>query len=286
MGLEGVVSVAARPKPASAAAAAVWIDLTDGSMLLARQYTVRQGTARIVLLGGQVLELPSGEVAAVRFQAGSEAMAAQWSRIAGLDLGSDALVVTKQEGMDYHRGVLHDVTERDVRFELEGQLLTVKRSKVYGVVYYHSAAERPAEGSALVLDADGSRWSARSVAFSGRWEWTTAGGHVVGRDAEQVAAVDLSRGKIVYLSDLRPERDLYAPVRHGEGVARGWPSSARGKTRTWNPGRLPWGARRFPRGCVCTAAPRWSTGCRAASAVSRPWRGSTTKPVPAATCGW
>jgi hypothetical protein len=206
-----VASIEAVQKPVPPPAK-VRVDLVDGSSLAAAEYTVREGRARIVLDGDEVLELPVGEVAAVRFQTGPEAMAAQWTRILGLKPESDVLAVTKADNIDYHKGILHDVSEKEVRFELDGEPLDVKRSKVYGIVYYHAAAEPPPEGACTILDAGGSRWSARSVAFSDKWEWTTAGGHAIRRDAEQVVAVDLSRGKIVYLSDLKAESAVYTPL--------------------------------------------------------------------------
>ena len=66
-----------------------------------------------------------------------------WS---SLKADSDLLVVRKDESLDYHKGVLHDVTEDAVRFDLDGEVLPVKRSKVYGFAYRHGARGGTAAG--------------------------------------------------------------------------------------------------------------------------------------------
>jgi hypothetical protein len=243
--LAKVATLAAKSKPVPPAAK-VWVDLVDGSSLVAQEYTVHEGVARITLSGGDALELPVRELSAVRFVSGPEALAAQWADIRALKSQSDMLVVGKAkpeapkpeashaegskpaetatkvaDNLDYHKGALGDVTATHAQFKLDGERLEVKRTKIYGLVYYHAAATpaagTAAEGSApepayTVLDAGGSRWSVRSLAFSDHWEWTTVGGRTVRRGPEQLASADLSRGKIVFLSDIEPESAIYTPL--------------------------------------------------------------------------
>jgi len=226
--LAKVASLAAKPKPVPPPAK-VWLDLVEGSTLSAVEYTVQGGTARIALVGGDVLELPAREVAAARFLPGPEAVLAQWNRIRAQKAQSDMLVVAKEGRagdtleyhLDYHKGALGDVSDKQVRFVLDGEPLEVKRSKVCGLVYYHAAAGEVPEGAYSVLDAGGSRWSVRSLAFSDHWEWTTAGGRTVRRGPDQLAAADLSRGKIVFLSDLQPDTVVVTPL---WGMAKELPS--------------------------------------------------------------
>lgn len=197
---------APRPEPA------VWVDLVEGSVLTAEEYTARDGHALITLIGGEVLDLTTREIASVRFQAGPETMAAEWSRIVGMKLQNDLLVTTKGDGMDYHKGVLHEVTEKQVRFDFDGEVLGVKRSKVYGLIYYHAAESETPAGTCTILDASGSRWSARAVSLSGdKLQWNMSGGRTMRRGLDQIAEIDLSRGKIVFLSDLKSDLAAYTP---------------------------------------------------------------------------
>ncbi len=212
---ERVASLAARQRPAASAPAA-WIELTDGSLVAARQYTARQGQARIVTADGTDLELPTREVAWVCLQAAPGGPSGQWARIAGLKLQTDLLVTGGGDNLDYHKGTIHDVTEQQVRFELDGQVLGVKRSKVHGLVYYHASDGAPPAAPIVILDAAGSRWAARSVSLAAAagdtLEWTAPGGRTLRRSLEQIVRIDLSRGKIVYLSDLRPDSAVYTPL--------------------------------------------------------------------------
>jgi hypothetical protein len=191
---------------------AMEVRLTDGSAVAAKQYAVRAGRAAITLSGGEVLELPAGEVASARLQPGTAATEAQWSRIADMKPQSDVLVVVKGENLDYHKGVIQDVNNTHVRFEFDGEPIAVKRPKVYGLFYYHAAGEQLAESRFTVFDSGGSRWAAQSLAVAeGRLQWTAPGGRSVSRQLEQVERIDLTRGKVAYLSDLEPDRVAYTP---------------------------------------------------------------------------
>ena len=77
-------------------------------------------------------------------------------------------MVRVQDTLDRHKGVLHEVTESAVRFDLGGEILPVKRSKVYGFVYRHSAAAEPPRAVCEITDAAGSKWAARKVSLAGR----------------------------------------------------------------------------------------------------------------------
>ena len=72
-------------------------------------------------------------------------------------------MVQKDQSIDYHQGVLHDVTEDAVQFDLDGELLPVKRSKVYGFAYRHRAEAELPPAVCRITDSAGSQWSVRSL---------------------------------------------------------------------------------------------------------------------------
>ncbi len=219
--IEKIASLAPQQKPtAPGKEPSVWVDLVDGSTLLAEEYTTRAGTARITLLGGEVMEIPTHDILTVRLQAGSQAAAAEWLRIVGNKSQSDVVVTAKGDSIDWHDGAIHDVTDKQVEFDLNGKVLNIKRAKIYGLVYYHAEPSEHPEGQYTVTDAGGSRWSARSVNYPGaarqagsaeKLEWETPAGLTVRRAPDQVAQIDLSRGKIVFLCDLKPDSAVYTP---------------------------------------------------------------------------
>jgi len=190
----------------------VWAELIDGSRLAGADYAVREGRAGITRPDGEVTDVSARDVAAVQLQRPTEAIAAEWSRILESELDADLLVVRKGDSIDYHRGTLGDVSDKVVKFDLEGDLLAVKRSRVFGLIYYRSAGRRLPDPACWLTEADGSRWAVRSVRLEGEeFRWTTPLGLEVSRAAAEVVRIDFSPGKIVYLSDLEPESLVWTP---------------------------------------------------------------------------
>ena len=195
----------------SAAKPSVWVDLADGSRLAAAEYTTDKGRAKIALFpSNEVLEVPTADVEAVRMQPESEASAIEWSRIRGKKLQGDLLVTGNQSGIDYHQGAIEDVAEAKVRFTLDGNVLGVKRSKVYGLIYYHAAGAPTAEAPYTITDSGGSRWTVSALKLDGdKLDFTAAGGRNIRRGLDQISQIDLSCGKIVFLGDLKPDSETF-----------------------------------------------------------------------------
>ena len=124
---------------------------------------------------------------------------------------ADLLIVRSGNGLDYHKGMLHDVTEDAVRFDLDGEVLPVKRSKVYGFAYHHGAPAELPPAICRITDAAGSLWPVRSLALAEKLQWTTPAGLSVSQSCENIARIDFSAGKLVYLSDLKPDSVAWTP---------------------------------------------------------------------------
>ena len=202
----------AKPPPGSDLRPGVWVELIDGSSLVGADYSVRDGRAGITLPGGEVLELPGRDVSTVRLQPQSDSLAAEWSRILESDVDTDLLVIRKADSIDYHRGTIREVTDTTVQFEFDGEILPVKRTKVHGLVYYRPSGRDLPEPLCRLTDAAGSQWVVRSIALAGEsLRCTTLLGLEVTRPLAAVARVDFSQGKIVYLSDLKPESVEWTP---------------------------------------------------------------------------
>jgi hypothetical protein len=191
----------------------VWLDLVDGSSLLAQEYAVHDRQAQVQLLDGERVAVPTHDVGAVRLQAATDAVAAEWARILSMKFDGDLLVVRKGDSLDYHKGVLHDVSDKAVQFELDGETISVKRAKVFALAYYHAANRQLPGPVCRVTDAAGSRWSVRTIALAdnGTLQWTTPTGVQIAQPVASVANIDFSGGKIVFLSDLKPESVKWMP---------------------------------------------------------------------------
>jgi hypothetical protein len=189
-----------------------WLELADGSLVVAADYSVQQRKGMLTLLDGQQLELSPRDVAHLRLQPLSPALANEWARITAMEVDSDVLVVRKEDRLDYHKGIVKDVNDKTVDFEVDGEVIPVKRARVFGVVYYRAAGRQLPAASAVVVDGSGSRWSAVSVTFEDQLRFTTPLGLKLSLPPQWISQLDFSGGKVIYLSDLQPESVKFTPL--------------------------------------------------------------------------
>jgi hypothetical protein len=201
--------------PAAQTKASAWIELVDQSSLPATAYTVQGGTARVALVSGQNLEIPTKAIRWVRFAAepdGDGKLTKQWSEITESKAAGDLLVVRKSGALDYLEGVQGDIDADTCNFQLDNESIPVKRPKVEGVVYFHATAPELSEPVGRLVAADGSRVAMRTVQLvDDRLKISTPAGVSLELALNDVAKFDFSSGKIAFLSDLEPESATSVP---------------------------------------------------------------------------
>ena len=150
----------------------------------------------------------------MRFQpAGDDpTLAEQWSEILKNKAASDILITRKEGQLDFLEGILGDITVEVCNFEIDKEEIPVKRTKVEGIKYFHPAAAALAEAVGQLHTADGWRLSVERATLSGDGVAikTTAGIELT-LPLEKLARLDLTSGKIAYLSDLEPESANFTP---------------------------------------------------------------------------
>jgi hypothetical protein len=208
-----LLAVLPKQKPKAAAGdAAVIMQLADGAVIRGQQYVTGKSRAWIRLAGGELVESPVNMVQTVSFGALQTAeLQSDWSRLAAMKTDADLLVVRSGNGLDYQKGVLHDVTEQVVRFDLDGKVLPVKRAKVFGLIYHHGAAAEMPPALCRITDTSGSLWPVRSLSLGEKLQWTTPAGADVSQSFVSIARIDFSAGKLLYLSDLKPDSIAWTP---------------------------------------------------------------------------
>lgn len=209
-----LLSISRRSKtPAEPKTPQVWLELIDGSRLTGSQYTTAAGQAVLTLLDDQELKLSTRSIASVRLKDQSQRIADQWAEILAAKKSGDAIVIRREEAIDFLEGVLGDVTEETVQFQLDGDTVDVKRPKVEGFVYFNRAtAELPAP-LCVLTDAGGNSLQVKELALDGdQLQATTLGGLKLQRPLEALVEIDYSLGKVKYLSDLEPELAEHWPL--------------------------------------------------------------------------
>ena len=204
------------PRPDSDAIA---VDLSDGSKVQVSGYTVNGGVAGLLFVNGDVLHVPTESVNSVRLQHGSPAALAEWAHILAGKAVGDLLVTSKQGSLDFHQGEIRDISDTHVDFEVEGDKLHVKREKVFGLKYYHNkvadnVSDAGNRNSAAIIDTDASVWMASEAKVEPDSEvvsFSVAGSSPRQRTLGSIYSMDLSQGKIVYLSDLKSDKAAFTP---------------------------------------------------------------------------
>lgn len=195
--------------------AALWLQLADQSTLPGTQFNVKGKTAKITLLAGRAVELPTKAVRWVRFSGSVDRdgkLAEQWTEITKTQAAGDLLVIRRSGSLDYLEGVQHDVDAESCHFEADDEVLKVNRARVEGIVYFHPRQPVLKEPLASLSCLDGSRLTLSAVALDAETlNLTLLDGTTMTLPLAEVARIDFSSGKIAYLSDLDPDSASFTP---------------------------------------------------------------------------
>ncbi len=209
---------------------AVWIELLDGSKLLAATYTAASGKANAELIGGVTVEIPTRSIHSVRFRQQDTQLSEQWREIVAASRTSDLIVVRKtsmhtvEEGgaepktvtetaLDELDGTLLDIGPESVKFDFDGERIDVKREKIEGLVYYHSVRRELPPGVCRLVDVGGSQWTLKSLKLTGdTLTVVSSAGVNASLPLAALAKIDFSVGNIADLTELVADTGDGEPV--------------------------------------------------------------------------
>ncbi len=185
---------------------ALRVMLVDGSEIAASQYTSDGRTVSITTTTDQSIEVPGGRVRQVLFRQLNDDTAAQWRRIRERNHPSDVLVLDREGQLEALQGALGEITEERVHFTVtDVGAVRARRERLVGFLVVQPREVRLPEPVCEVVETDGSRWQASSVAIQdGQLAFNTAFVKDVTRPLERIGHLDFARGRIAYLTDLEP----------------------------------------------------------------------------------
>ena len=207
-----LLAVVPKEKPAAARRSGVVVQLADGSMIEAQQYLADGNRARITLAGGEVVEAPAATVQNVLCGAlQTPELRSDWARLTGMKTDADLLIVRSDAGLDYQKGIVHEVSGGRCPLRSRWQDSAGKTCEGLRVRLSprHPAKMPPA--ICRISDAAGSLWMVRSLSLGEKLQWTTPAGVSVAQSCENIARIDFSAGKLLYLSDLKPDSIVWTP---------------------------------------------------------------------------
>lgn len=185
------------------------IEMTDGTVIRAVKVAFARDTVRAELAGGGEAVLPLKAVSNMLFAAHREDWRKDWTTRLEKGKRKDVLAVLRQEAVNSLEGTLGepDAEGKVVPFTPAGsdRTVPVPVGNIHGLVFGRAPDPGLAPVAARVTDAGGSLWLAAEVAFDGtRWSLRTSGGINRAFPAERPPVrLDMSRGKVVYLSDMK-----------------------------------------------------------------------------------
>ncbi len=183
--------------------------LLDGTRLTLSAFTVTDDQARCETpFGG--FKVPVARIAHVRFGISTAKLDEAWNALLRREAKNDLLVVKKDDTLDFLAGATGNVGDK-IGFLLDGDEVPVAREKVYGIIFHRRAPNLPRPICEVRL-AGGDVLSITRFAWDeGQLKVRLATGPDLVIPGGQLAALDFSAGRIVYLSQLEPRDVKYVP---------------------------------------------------------------------------
>lgn len=211
--LDRVAELTPKTPPATKPAPAAWVQLVDGCRAAVQEFLLEEGKVRLQVAGSEAaFQCARRDVAWVRFQPETETIGPAWKKLLEMKTDTDVLVLRTDQGLDYHRGVIHQVTAETVQFELDRERIPVKRGRVFGLIFRHPEGRSLPAPVGILHEAGGSQWYVEKLTLEGQvLRWTSPAGLSGSTPLAELVRLDFSEGKIVYLSDLEPESVRWTP---------------------------------------------------------------------------
>jgi hypothetical protein len=180
--------------------------LRDGSILFATAVT---RSAKAISFESTTLgrmEIDNSAVHSVRLKASDPALRDQWETFLKRDSEKDLLIVLKRDGsgLDFLPGIVSSLAVDKAEFLFDGDAVSVSAERIYGAVF---AATKGTEAfrkpHMTITTRTGNLLAAKTVALdSNQIRIDASWGSTVMLPIEDIVKIDLSGGRIQYLSDL------------------------------------------------------------------------------------
>jgi hypothetical protein len=219
--LEDLLSISIVGPAVAPPSGAVEVTLVDGSTLFAKDYQAAGGKATLTLYSGEKLTIATQDLSRVRTQALNEILGPQWEKLVDRERSTDVLVVRKEDSLDHLEGVMHDVNDR-WEFDPGGGMVRARPEKVFGVLFFQKAGRTLGSTVCVVTDQTGAQFSvARFTLENGpngqQVKFSTPAGTEMVRPLDKLVRFDFSKGKVQYLSDLKPLANEHTAFFGGAG---------------------------------------------------------------------
>lgn len=180
--------------------------LRDGSELAGNSGSRTARSVSLVSPALGNLEIPVEAVESIRLQSDNPAFRAQWETFRKRETAKDLLIVVKRDGsgIDFSAGVVSSFNSEKLEFLLDGETVPVPLARVYGVVFgkAEDGVEAAKSVGRIALTTDDQLAVKELTMASGQLSLVSTWGQTIPVAVDAVRQIDLSGGRLTYLSDL------------------------------------------------------------------------------------
>lgn len=190
------------------------LELNDGTLLRCSALKVADKTLEVTLHGGMVLKVPLEKAANWLANGADEAGRRDWDSRMAKRKRRDMLAIAKQGAINSLEGTLGsgDAEGKTIGFTPQGidREARVPLTNIYGLAFERAPDPNLEPVLARLFDTGGNRLAASALTLTdGIWKVRLSGGMEIsypsgGAGGLAPARLDLSRGKLAYLSDMEP----------------------------------------------------------------------------------
>ena len=202
-----------RDQPANPADPAPSIELVTSDQSLFRLTAAASDGRALTMTSSALgqLQAPQSIVRSIRFGASDPAIEEQWLTLQQESGSDDRLVIRKQNVLDYLSGVVESYNEESITFLYDANPISVPRSKVFGMIFAEGSAPAQKPVGQLKL-ASGELVNAAAISLTeDHFQINTPAQITFSVSRDELREIDLSLGRVVFLSDLEPEGIEYTP---------------------------------------------------------------------------
>ena len=199
-------------KPAATASSLVQATLLDGTSFYASKLTIDgDSTSATSPVFGEV-KFSRKQITNLRIAPEVKTLNERWTELTGRENQKDLLVIKKSDtDLDFAPGVVGDIDDANVKFLLGADELPIKRTRVYGLVFYRPDRPKNSPAAKVKLQA-GDVLNVSAVSLKdGKFALKLLSGSDIELPATAVQSMDFSQGKIEYLSKLEPRDVAFTP---------------------------------------------------------------------------
>jgi hypothetical protein len=204
--LSDVLEIRLRSEPAKLDKPAAVVSLWDGTKLgvMRSQIVGQRLTVTSAMLGEW--SAPRTDVASIRFSDRFDEDE-QWLKLVERVNKSDLLVIRKEQTLDFLDGVVVEVTENGIKFLLDGEEVTTRRDKVFGLIFAQRSNSAKPPAVRLEL-SNGDVIMAKSVSSAGA-SLVASAATAVKIPLPHLKRIDFSQGRLRYLTQDPPRDQKY-----------------------------------------------------------------------------